>query len=217
MILLAVMNMTILFKLWGLASWAHISDDHRLLLTSTGWVHVFGSTVTQKSVGEHYMDITTRRRPMAVTSEQVRAVLDRDEPDYEEAASLGPDALPLLQRFVESGDPSLAPKAAYLAGRIGGPQSVPILELATASADSSVRAAAAHGARHLRPEQAEAVLLPLLDDGDPSVRKTALQAVPAAPSPALLAKLSILREVEPEPMVRELATELFDRASGGGR
>jgi HEAT repeat protein len=163
------------------------------------------------------MDITTRRRPMAVTSEQVRAVLDRDEPDYEEAARLGPDALPFLQRFVESGDPSLAPKAAYLAGRIGDPQAAPILELAAASADSSVRAAAAHGARHLRPEQAEPVLSTLLDDDDPAVRKTALQAVPAAPSPALLAKLNVLREVEPEPMVRELAAELFERASRGSR
>jgi hypothetical protein len=35
---------------------------HGLLLTSTGWVTVFGSTVTQKSVGEHYMDITTKFR-----------------------------------------------------------------------------------------------------------------------------------------------------------
>ena len=143
-ILLAFATVTILFKLGGLASRAHVLDDHCLLLTSTGGIHFLGATVTQKSVGEHYMDITIRRRPMAVTSEQVRAVLDRDEPDYEEAARLGPDALPFLQRFVESGDPSLAPKAAYLAGRIGDPQAAPILELAAASADSSVRAAAAH-------------------------------------------------------------------------
>jgi HEAT repeat protein len=153
---------------------------------------------------------------MAVTSEQVRAVLDRDEPDYEEAAKLGPDALPLLQRYVESGDPTLAPKAAYLAARIGGSQAEPILELAATSSDSSVRAAAAYGARHLRPEQAEAVLLTLIDDDDPAVRKTALQAVPAAPSPALLAKVNILKEVESEPTVRELAAELSGRASRGG-
>jgi hypothetical protein len=36
MILLAVVNVTILFQLGGLASWAHVSDDHRLLLTSIG-------------------------------------------------------------------------------------------------------------------------------------------------------------------------------------
>jgi HEAT repeat protein len=153
---------------------------------------------------------------MAVTNEQVRAVLDRDEPDHEEAASLGPDALPVLQRFVESGDPSLAPKAAYLAGRIAAPQSVAILELAAASDDSSLRAAAAHAARHLKPEQAEAVLSALVDDDDPAVRKTALQAAPPTPSPAFLEKVKVLSEAEPEPMVRELAAGLVDRSKPPG-
>jgi hypothetical protein len=60
MILLPVVNVPIFLILGGLAPRTLISDDHGLLLTSTGWVSVLGSTVTQKSVGEHYMDITTR-------------------------------------------------------------------------------------------------------------------------------------------------------------
>jgi HEAT repeat protein len=151
---------------------------------------------------------------MAVASEQVRAVLDRDEPDYDEAAAtLGPEALPILQRFVEGGDPNLASKAAYLAGRIGDAKAAPILELAASSPDPVVRAAAASGARHLGAE-AEPVLLTLIDDDNPAVRKVALRAVPASPSPNLLAKLKVLREVEPEPMVREIAAEIFESASG---
>src|SRR5262245_13357106 len=104
---------------------------------------------------------------MAVTSEQVRAVLDRDEPDYEEAAKLGPEALPHLQRFVESGDSNLASKAAYLAGRIGDPEAVPILELAAASDDAVIRAGAAAGVRHLPGEEVDDILLTLVDDDDP--------------------------------------------------
>jgi HEAT repeat protein len=154
---------------------------------------------------------------MAVTSEQVRAVLDMDEPDYEAAAQLGPDALPHLQRFVESGDPNRASKAAYLAGRIGDPQAAPILELAATSDDPVIRVGAAAGARHLADEQADTVLLTLVDDDDPGVRKTALKAVPASPSQDLMAKVEVLREHESEPAVRQLAAEVFDRTSGQGR
>jgi len=153
---------------------------------------------------------------MAVTSEQVRAVLDLDEPDYEAAAQLGPDALPHLQRFVEGGDPNLAPKAAYLAGRIGAPQAAPILDLAAVSDDPVIPVAAASGARHLPDEQTDALLLTLVDDDDPAVRKTALKAVPVSPSQDLAAKVEVLREHESEPAVRELATEVYERMSGGG-
>jgi HEAT repeat protein len=154
---------------------------------------------------------------MAVTSEQVRAALDPEEPDYETAAQLGPDALPHLQRFVEGPDPNLASKAAYLAGRIGDPQAAPILELAAGSEDPVIRAAAAGGVRHLPDEEADAVVVRLVDDDDPAVRKTALKAVPASPSEDLAAKVEVLREHEPEPAVRELAAEVSDRTSGGGR
>jgi HEAT repeat protein len=153
---------------------------------------------------------------MAVTSEEVRAALDPEEPDYEAAAQLGPDALPHLQRFVEGPDPNLASKAAYLAGRIGDPQAAPVLELAATSDDPAIRAAAAAGVGHLPDEQADAVLQTLLDDDEPGVRKTALKAVPASPSEELAAKVEVLREHEPEPAVRELAAEVSDRTTGGG-
>lgn len=153
---------------------------------------------------------------MTVTSEHVRAALDPEEPDYEAAAQLGPEALPHLRRFVESGDPNLAAKAAYLAGRIGDPQAAPILELAAASDQPVIRIAAAGGARHLADEQINTVLMTLLDDDDPSVRKTALKAVPASPSEALAAKVEVLREHESEPALRDLAARVLDRTSGEG-
>jgi HEAT repeat protein len=151
---------------------------------------------------------------MAVTNEQVRAILDLDEPDYDAAAQLGPEALPILQRFVEGPNANRAAKAAYLAGRIGDPAAAPILEFAATSPEASVRAAAASGAQHIG-EAAESVLITLVDDDNPAVRKTALNAVPAQPGQELRSKLTVLRDVEPEPMVRDLAARILGEAPGG--
>src|SRR5262245_59621725 len=61
MVLFAIVNVTIFLVFGGLAPRIHVSNDHGWLLTSTGRVCACGSTVPQISVGEHYMDITTRR------------------------------------------------------------------------------------------------------------------------------------------------------------
>ena len=153
---------------------------------------------------------------MPVTSEQVRAALTRDEPDYESAARLGAEALPHLERFVAGPDANLASKAAYLAGRIGDADAVPILEMAASSSDPAIRAAAASGARHMPGEDADGVLQTLVDDDDPGVRKLALKATPQTPSPELASKLEVLREHESDPDLRSLAGEMADRAAGGG-
>ena len=42
MILFAVVNVTVFLILGGLTPWAHVSDDHGLLLTSAAWVCVLG-------------------------------------------------------------------------------------------------------------------------------------------------------------------------------
>ena len=55
---------------------------------------------------------------MPVTMKQVRAALDPEEPDYEKAAKLGPEALPHLEKLISRKDPNLASKAASLAGMI---------------------------------------------------------------------------------------------------
>jgi hypothetical protein len=61
-LLLPVVNVPIFLILGGLALWARLSDEHGVLLTTTGWVTVLGSIVTPKSVAEHYMDSTTSHR-----------------------------------------------------------------------------------------------------------------------------------------------------------
>jgi len=126
--------------------------------------------------------------------ETVRAALLPEEPEYARAAkSLGPDALPHLEKLITGGDTSLAAKAAYLAGMIGTEQSEPAMRKAASSGQPVVRIAAASSARHLADEHRDAVVLQLIDDADPGVRKTALRSAPATMSDALKARVTALR------------------------
>jgi len=130
---------------------------------------------------------------MAVTMKEVRAALDPDEPNYEEAAKLGPEALPHLQTLVNSGDSMLASKATFLASLIKDPKSGEIVGMAARSADPVVRVAAATAASKLAASSANAVLLELVSDPDPGVRKVARASVPERPSAKLAEKLEALK------------------------
>ena len=110
---------------------------------------------------------------MAVTMEDVRAALDPEEPDYEEAAGLGPAALPHLQVLVNSGDPMLASKAAYLASLIDDVRAAEVVEEAARSVDPIVRVAAAAAAANLGATVSSNVLRNLSNDPDAGVRKVA--------------------------------------------
>ncbi|HSF98851.1 MAG TPA: hypothetical protein VLA55_09180 [Ornithinibacter sp.] len=108
---------------------------------------------------------------MTVSMEEVRKVLDPDEPDYAAAAELGEEALPHLDQLVRGDDVMLASKAAYAASLIqGGAETV---ATAADSEDPVVRVAAAAAARNLPPEQARSVISQLSDDGDAGIRKVA--------------------------------------------
>jgi HEAT repeats len=131
---------------------------------------------------------------MAVTMEEVRAVLDPDEPDYSAAALLGPEALPHLQALVAGDDPMLASKATYAAALIGGDQGVAVVREAASSEEPVVRVAAAASAANLTAEESSDVLAGLLRDPDAGVRKVARNAVPEDAPAALREQL----EQEPD-------------------
>ena len=124
---------------------------------------------------------------MALKLKDVRALLEPEEPDYAEAAKLGPEALPFLEKLIESKDPGIASKAASLAGFIGHPDSARVLEKAAQSENPVLRVTAANAARYLPSEQASGVLLALVEDQDAGVQKMALQSLPAEPTPELQA------------------------------
>jgi hypothetical protein len=114
---------------------------------------------------------------MVVTMEDVLSKIRRTEPDYNEAAKLGPEALPHLETLVKTAEPLLASQAAYLASLISDEKSVTILEIAAQSNIREVRVAAAAGSRNLQIQSVNKVLDLLKNDPDPGVQKLALKSI----------------------------------------
>lgn len=108
---------------------------------------------------------------MPVSMEDVRRVLDPDEPDYLVAAELGADALPHLEELIAGDDVMLASKATYAASLMDGGAGA--VATAAASKDPILRVAAAAGAKNLPVEQIQQMLRRLSDDDDDGVRKVA--------------------------------------------
>ncbi|NKX53134.1 hypothetical protein [Arthrobacter mobilis] len=148
---------------------------------------------------------------MTVTMEDVRRALDPDEVDYAEASRLGPEAMPHLMALVQQNDPSISPKAAYLAGVIESGESEAVVAAAAASDDARVRIAAAEAAAMLAPAAASRVLDALVLDSDAGVQKLALRSVSAGLSPDLRDKVREVSERAPSEALREIAGEALRR------
>lgn len=113
---------------------------------------------------------------MAVTIEEVRDLLNAEEPDYPRLAALfGQEALPHLDAMIAGADVGLAAKAASLAGVIGGEGSMAVLDHAAQHEHRVVRVAAAAATRHVDSSVGAPVLLRLLDDDDAGVRRVAMK------------------------------------------
>ena len=112
---------------------------------------------------------------MTVTREQVLAQLYLDEPDYEGAAQLGPEALPHLMQLIEEGDPDLASKATSLASVIDAAESIEAVDKAARSPDPVIRVAAA--ALGNLSEMPDPLAQGMLNDEDVGMRKLALRSL----------------------------------------
>ena len=174
---------------------------------------------------------------MAVTLEQVKNILTRDEPNYLEAAQLGPEAVPHLQKLLREADPLLASKATYLASMINSEQAVDVVKEAAVSKHAEVRAAAAAATRNLPQRPVTDVLSSLLDDVDVSVRKVTLKSIGALRASgadlgeakpkaggsegakkavadqdtSLLGKVRRLAEEDADPYIREIASDTLNQ------
>ena len=150
---------------------------------------------------------------MSVTMEDVRRVIDPEEPDYEFGSLLGPEALPHLGVLVRSDDPMLASKAAYLAGLIDGADATDVVTSAAQHDDAVVRVAAAAATRHLEGAGASDVLLPLLSDTDEGVRLAALKAVPDDASDAVRTKVEAIAADHGEGELRRISADVLRRTA----
>ena len=145
-----------------------------------------------------------------VSMDDVIRQLDREEPIYEQAAQLGPDAIPHLLALLRGNDSMLAAKAATLAGAINVPESDTVLELAAQHADPVVRVAAAASAKNLT-RIPRSLATRLLIDPDAGVRAWTLKAVEFHRPDGLRATVEELIERDPDPGLRERAREVLKR------
>jgi outer membrane protein OmpA-like peptidoglycan-associated protein len=113
---------------------------------------------------------------MAVSIEQLRRILNADEPDYDGLARQGAALLPQLAQLVNDRNEYVAANAASLAGMIGDNQAVAVLQRAARSASGAVRSATAGALRSVRGPQVAALVATLQRDRDPDVRKFAAKA-----------------------------------------
>ena len=114
---------------------------------------------------------------MSVTMQQVLDALNPDEPNYAQAAHLGPEALPHLENIIKTGQPMIASKAAYLVSLIQDKRSTDILKTAAMSKHTVVRVAAAAGTKNIPLNLAKDVLSSLQKDEDAGVRKQAAKSL----------------------------------------
>lgn len=147
---------------------------------------------------------------MAVTMEQVVNQLDRDEPEYGQAAQLGAEALPHLITLVQVGNSDLAAKAASLAGIIDAPESVDVLEIAARHPEPVVRVAAAASAKHLT-NLPTSLAMDLLNDSDAGVRKWGLKALEAHRPAGIKTRVEDIVANDPDAGLRERARQIVNQ------
>jgi HEAT repeat protein len=147
---------------------------------------------------------------MTVTREQVLAQLYPDEPDYEGAAQLGPEALPHLMQLVEEGDPALASKATSLASVIDAAGSAEVVDKAARSPDPVIRVAAAAALGNLS-DMPGPLAQSMLNDEDVGVRKLALRSLERQQPAGFKQRAQQVAANDPNPVLREHAARVAEK------
>ena len=147
---------------------------------------------------------------MTVTREQVLAQLYPDEPDYEGAAQLGPEALPHLMQLLQEGDPDLASKATSLASVIDAAESIEAVDKAARSPDPVIRVATAAALGNLS-EMPGPLAQSMLNDEDVGVRKLALRSLESQQPAGFKQKAQQMAANDPNPTLREHAARVADQ------
>ncbi len=151
---------------------------------------------------------------MTIKMKDVRALLEQDEINYSKAATLGPEALPFLDKLVGGTNVMLSSKAAYLASLIDDNDAVGVIQHAAAHDDPVVRVAAAAATKNIAEKAANSVLLSLMADTDTGVRKVAVQNIPDKPSRELKDKVQAASFTEADPSLQEVYGQTLERIGG---
>jgi len=142
--------------------------------------------------------------------EQVINQLDREEPDYGQAAQLGSEALPHLITLIQGQNLGLAAKAASLAGLINVGQSADVLEIAAQHPEPVVRVAAAASAKNLTSIPTS-LAMELLNDSDAGVRKWTLKTLEVHHPTGIRSKVEEIMKSDPDIGLRDHAKQVINQ------
>jgi hypothetical protein len=142
--------------------------------------------------------------------EQVINQLDREEPNYKQAAQLGAEAIPHLITLIEGDNLGLAAKAASLAGIINTEQSAIVLEIAAQHPDPVVRVAAAASAQNLT-NIPTSLSVKLLSDLDAGVRNWTLKSIGVSKPEGIKTQVEEIIKNDPDGGIRDRARQIIDQ------
>lgn len=137
--------------------------------------------------------------------EIVRQIIDSEEPEYDKALQLGPEALEPLFTLVQGNDVLLASKATSLASRIKAGGALELLTLAASRPEPEIRVAVAGGLSNLAGQSIDGLLNQLLDDKDFGVRQFAIGAFASTRARGAIEKVQSIAKNDSEPFLRALA------------
>jgi hypothetical protein len=144
-------------------------------------------------------------------ADEVRRLLEPDEPDYAAAALLlGAGDVVHLAALAAGEDPMMASKAVYLAGMLEVDGVGDVLTDAAGNADPIVRVAAAASVRNAEASVAVALGTRLLADADVGVRRMVADSAALSSSADVGARLRRLVERDADVEVRSRAELLLD-------
>lgn len=145
-------------------------------------------------------------------ADEVRALLDPDEPDYDAAALLlGPHDVEHLRTLVAGDDPMLASKAAYVTGMVDRGPTAEVLARAAAAEDVTVRVAAAATLRNVDADTAVEIGARLLEDPDEGVQRMVVDAAAESRFGEVGRRLRPVVDAHPNAAVRGQAERLGER------
>lgn len=147
---------------------------------------------------------------MPVTIDQVINQLDREEPNYTQAAQLGAEAIPHLVTLIQGENLGLAAKAASLAGIINAEQSATALDIAAQHPDPVVRVAAAASVQNLTSIPTS-LSVKLLGDLDAGVRNWTLKSIEVRQPEGLKAQVEEMIKNDPDIGIRDRAKQIIDQ------
>jgi HEAT repeat protein len=150
---------------------------------------------------------------MAHTKDELKKMIDLDEPEYPIIVSkLTADDIPLLIELSGDANMAVATKAVSCLGMMNTDKAVDGIKIAAVHNNPVMRVAAAHALKNSSALPSAVKLIDtLLDDKDIGVRKFALKTVEHSNIKSLKAKVKIMGDKETTDLMKVLSKDVYKK------